>query len=66
MAYHLSGTGQGAGAAVSVWFRAQGDEHGDGSSGPAGPFRPSPTGGGGRGSPFHKAQLFRSVKGGDV
>lgn len=66
VAQHLTGTEQGAGAAASVWFRAQGDEHGDGSSGPAGPFRPSPTGGGGRGGTFHEVQLFHSTKGGDV
>lgn len=66
VAQHLTGTGQGAGTAVSMWFRAQGDEHGDGSSGPAGPFRPSPTGGGGRGGTFHEVQLFHSTKGGDI
>lgn len=63
VAHHLSGTGQGAGAAVSVWFGAQGDEHWDRSSGP---IRPSPTGGGGGGGIFHEVRLFHSTKGGDV
>lgn len=59
----LSGTGAGASAAVSVWFRAQGMRHGDPAAvRPAG-LSGQPTGGGGRGSPFHQAQLFRLREG---